>query len=273
MLEYMIGIMREEGRPRRYLRIKSDKEIAVLDGVVTFTREQQEKRSVYECIVGDVLREAQEGGFYYVWFSLESALIETDHTVQLAEEVGELAPAAAAASIAFVSLAESGGIDEGTAREYAGLFSPWEWPIDYAVGNIRSYEGRLYKCVQAHTSAEDWTPPATPAIWTEIADPAEEWPGWSQPIGAHDAYNKGDKVSHGGGKWVSTVDANVWEPGVYGWEEYTGETEAASYSARAAVDLDAMTVAQLKEYARENGIDISGKTLKADIIAAIKAAD
>ena len=29
---------------------------------------------------------------------------------------------------------------------------------------------------------------------------------------------KGDRVTHGGRTWVSTIDNNVWEPGVYGWE-------------------------------------------------------
>ena len=47
----------------------------------------------------------------------------------------------------------------------------------------------------------------------------DEWPVWVQPIGASDAYNKGDKVSHNEKNWISDVDANVWEPGVYGWTE------------------------------------------------------
>ena len=47
----------------------------------------------------------------------------------------------------------------------------------------------------------------------------EEWPEWVQPTGAHDAYNTGDKVTHNGVKYISDVDANVWEPGVYGWSE------------------------------------------------------
>ena len=42
-------------------------------------------------------------------------------------------------------------------------------------------------------------------------------------VGAHDAYNAGDKVSHGGKHWTSTVDSNVWEPGVYGWTEVVAE--------------------------------------------------
>lgn len=79
------------------------------------------------------------------------------------------------------------------------------------------YNGKLYKCVQAHTTQEDWTPDKTPALWVEVS--LEEWPEWKQPAGAHDAYKKGDKVTHNGKKWSSDVDANVWEPGVYGWSE------------------------------------------------------
>lgn len=39
--------------------------------------------------------------------------------------------------------------------------------------------------------------------------------------GAHDAYNRGDKVSYNGKHYISTIDNNVWEPGVYGWEAVT----------------------------------------------------
>lgn len=42
---------------------------------------------------------------------------------------------------------------------------------------------------------------------------------WVQPSGAHDAYQVGDVVTHGGRSWRSTVAANVWEPGVHGWVE------------------------------------------------------
>ena len=129
----------------------------------------------------------------------------------------------------------------------------------YKAGAIRLHAGRLYRCVQAHTSQENWTPDAAASLWAEIADPSEEWPKWAQPIGAHDAYSAGAKVSHSEKKWTSDLDNNVWEPGVYGWTEVK--------------DLDAMTVAELKEYASENGIALTGLTLKADILAAIKTAE
>ena len=79
------------------------------------------------------------------------------------------------------------------------------------------YNGKLYRCVQAHTTQADWTPDKTPALWVEVS--LEEFPEWKQPAGSHDAYKKGDKVTHNGKKWSSDVDANVWEPGVYGWSE------------------------------------------------------
>lgn len=124
-----------------------------------------------------------------------------------------------AASIVFVTLAENDSIDAVTAGEHAELFAAWAAGISYTVGNIRRYGDLLYKCIQAHTSQEDWTPPATPSLWRNIADPAEEYPEWSQPVGASDAYQNGDKVSHNDKHWTSTVDNNVWEPGVYGWDE------------------------------------------------------
>ena len=123
-----------------------------------------------------------------------------------------------ATSIAFVTLAEAGSIDDVTAGEHADLFTPWASPVTYKAGDIRRYDGQLYRCVQAHTSQADWTPDTAVSLWAKIADPADEWPEWSQPVGAHDAYQTGDKVSHNGQHWTSTVDGNVWEPGVYGWE-------------------------------------------------------
>ena len=128
--------------------------------------------------------------------------------------------------IAFVAMAEAGTIDGVTAGEHADLFSPWAYPVNYTVGQIRRYtDGKLYKCLQAHTSQADWTPDTAVSLWVSISDPAEEWPEWSQPLGAHDAYSKGAKVSHNGKHWISDLDANVWEPGQYGWTEAPAEAQ------------------------------------------------
>lgn len=136
---------------------------------------------------------------------------------------GEITKVNATGGIVFVTMAEAGSIDAVTAAEHADFFAEWAHPINYKTGNIRRYGGKLYRCVKDHTSQEDWTPEAAASLWAATADPAEEWPAWSQPVGAHDAYNAGDKVSHGGKHWTSNVGSNVWEPGVYGWSEVVEE--------------------------------------------------
>jgi hypothetical protein len=133
--------------------------------------------------------------------------------------IAQAESAANTTAIAFVVLAESGAIDEATAAEHTDVFADWEPNIEYITGNLRTYDGVLYKCVQAHRSQSDWTPPAAPALWIKAGDPADEWPEWSQPIGAHDAYAAGDKCAHNGKHWISDVNGNVWEPGAFGWTE------------------------------------------------------
>ena len=108
-------------------------------------------------------------------------------------------------------------LDDATALTGVELFPAWATDTAYAVGDRVQYNGVLYKCVQAHTSQADWMPDATPALWVIIS--VEEWPEWIQPTGAHDAYDKDAKVSHNGKHWKNTIDANVYEPGIYGWEE------------------------------------------------------
>ena len=138
-----------------------------------------------------------------------------------AELASSLASVQSASAVAFVALCEVGTLDTVTASEHAELFAEWAYPVAYTVGQLRRHNGKLYRCVQAHTAQADWTPDTAASLWSVAADPAEEWPAWSQPVGAHDAYAKGDKVSHNGKHWTSSVDSNVWEPGVYGWTEYT----------------------------------------------------
>lgn len=97
-----------------------------------------------------------------------------------------------------------------------------DWKKDsypYFAGERVTYNGAYYRCIQNHTSQADWTPDTAVSLWVLTSDPSEEYPEWKQPAGAHDAYNKGDKVSHNDKHWISDVDNNVWEPSVYGWTE------------------------------------------------------
>ncbi len=113
-----------------------------------------------------------------------------------------------------------GEVDAKVDEVVGEIFPEWNPNgYDYFAGERVKYDGLLYRCIQAHKSQADWTPDTAVSLWVAIDDPAIEWPEWKQPAGAHDAYMKGDKVSHNEKHWVSDIDNNVYEPGVYGWSE------------------------------------------------------
>lgn len=99
------------------------------------------------------------------------------------------------------------------------LFPNWQIDSEYMVNDRTSYNGVLYKCLTAHTSQSSWTPDVSPSLWVRVDNPGEEWPEWVQPLGSTDAYPLGAKVSHNDKHWISDYDANIWEPGVFGWSE------------------------------------------------------
>ena len=102
-------------------------------------------------------------------------------------------------------------------RQLGPLFPAFEPGITVAAGDVYSYSGHLVECVQAHTTQADWKPDSTPALWKVYRDSSAAPLPWKQPTGAHDAYQKDDRVTHSGQAWASTVESNVWGPGVYGW--------------------------------------------------------
>jgi len=93
----------------------------------------------------------------------------------------------------------------------------WRSGQVYAVGEVVFHQGEYYEVTQAHTSQAGWEPPQAPALFT-VHTPEGEVSAWVQPEGSHDAYALGDMVTHNGQTWQSTAEANVWEPGEYGWE-------------------------------------------------------
>lgn len=106
----------------------------------------------------------------------------------------------------------------------ATVFPAYEIGKKYKAKDVFSYgvngveDPQLYQVLQEHTSSETWPPDISPSLYKAIGVTEEGYPEWAQPLGASDAYNTGDIVSYKGTLYKSTVDANVWEPGVYGWE-------------------------------------------------------
>lgn len=127
----------------------------------------------------------------------------------------------------------AGTLPEEKALEIATIYPEWEVGKAYVVGDILSYgtnsagDPQLYKVVQAHTSQADWTPDSVPALYDAFGLDASGYPIWSQPSGAHDAYNTGDIVNYNGTLYQSLIDGNVWSPDVYpdGWQMVESGTE------------------------------------------------
>ena len=46
-----------------------------------------------------------------------------------------------------------------------GTAAAWQANIAYKVGDLVTYQGLTYKCIQAHTSLVGWEPPVVPALW------------------------------------------------------------------------------------------------------------
>ncbi|MBR4610189.1 MAG: hypothetical protein IKO38_07055 [Erysipelotrichaceae bacterium] len=117
-------------------------------------------------------------------------------------------------------------VSDQDAYDHPEAFPYWKVGFPYIKDDRVRYKDALFKVLQNHVSQEDWTPDVAVSLFVEISDPSQVWPEWKQPSGSHDAYEFGSKVSHlikeDGSKrhWISTYKgANVWEPGVYGWEE------------------------------------------------------
>lgn len=110
-------------------------------------------------------------------------------------------------------------LPDETALEVACLHPLWVAGTAYAVGFKVQHNGILYRCLTAHTAQDGWTPTAAPSLWAKVlvSEDGTALP-WEQPDSTN-PYMKGDKVTHNGKTWVSDIDNNVWEPGVYGWTE------------------------------------------------------
>ena len=209
-MEYLFGEMNINGEQRHTLRVKGQELEGFQPGSYHVHTDHYPDVTLTDSFRVDKLLRVDDDseGNHYAWYSLSeySRNIDRSPAAQMrADEAYTIADEGRTVnSVAFVTLAEAGSIDEG---------------VEYTVGQIRRYGDKLYRCVQAHKSQADWTPDVAVSLWTNIADPAEEWPEWSQPVGAHDAYQSGDKVTCDGTHWQSTLDNNVWRPGVAGWDE------------------------------------------------------
>lgn len=108
------------------------------------------------------------------------------------------------------------GITHQEIKDLSTIYTYYEVGKSYAINDVFSFEGKLYKVIQSHTSQADWLPPNLRSLYSPYT-PQGSILEWVQPYGSADAYSIDDKVTYNGYTWQSTINYNVWTPGAYGW--------------------------------------------------------
>ena len=119
------------------------------------------------------------------------------------------------------------------AMEVAYVYDPWVVGKAYKGGELFTYgvngvgDPQLYRVNdgKGHISQADWTPDVEKSLYTAIGLDDKGYAIWSQPTGAHDAYNDGDIVNHNGTLYISKINGNDTVPGTDDrwWEVYKEE--------------------------------------------------
>lgn len=125
--------------------------------------------------------------------------------------------------------AQAASLSDGQALGLDAMYAEYDETAKYKKGDITRDAGRLYRAIN-NVNGSTVHPADDGTNWRLMDEPDERgvFP-WRQPYWRKDYYRKGAQVTHNGATWVSDVNKNVWEPGVYGWHQAepsggTGET-------------------------------------------------
>ena len=150
--------------------------------------------------------------------ALEDA-IEAAVQEQMAEEAKRPLTMEEVVRLTIAKTINSITVEDETALRMVEYY-PAQDAASYAAGDRIQYNGKLYKCLQAHTAQADWNPVDAPSLWAEVlaGQDGTEIGEWVQP-GSTNPYMRGDRVRYNGKIYESEVDNNVWAPCVYGLVE------------------------------------------------------
>ena len=114
------------------------------------------------------------------------------------------------------------------ALEVPDLYPVYEVDHAYKKDERFTYNGRLFKVNQDHTSAAQWVPGETDteSLYTCLEMAGDGYLVWTHPTGAHTAYHTADVVhspTADDPRYQSLIDGTTWSPEAYpqGWELYT----------------------------------------------------
>ena len=97
-------------------------------------------------------------------------------------------------------------LDDSTALRMREFHPEWAAGVDYTAGYKVQHGGRLWRCLQAHTSQADWTPETAPALWTEICETHAGALSDPIPYSGNMALEAGKYYSQDGAVYLCTRD-------------------------------------------------------------------
>ena len=107
------------------------------------------------------------------------------------------------------------------------LLMPWKSgtsseTVSYKVGDVRTYDGKIWKCVQAHDHhGEPGWEPGSVSMWGAYhATDADHALPWVAPTGAHDMYKAGEYMIYTDGVTYRAKIDTAYSPEEYAqaWE-------------------------------------------------------
>lgn len=76
-------------------------------------------------------------------------------------------------------------VDDNTALRMTEFYPSWDAGVDYTAGHKIQHGGKLWRCLQAHTSQKGWEPStATAALWEQICETQYQSDTVNQPRAA-----------------------------------------------------------------------------------------
>ena len=61
-------------------------------------------------------------------------------------------------------------VDDNTALRMVAFYPEWAADTEYTIGYKVQRNGKLWRCIQAHTSQAGWEPENAASLWTEICE-------------------------------------------------------------------------------------------------------
>ena len=170
--------------------------------------------------LGDIFFDEEKEIFIYPVVDLTSEELE-EEMIQQIESMADSAESRIDMKLLLKLLSDklTAATDE-EAIEFKSLYKPYRVGVRVEKGDRFYYplNDKLYQVVQGHTTQLHYRPDENITLYKEVLPP-DTIGAWVRPIGDGYQYHVGEKVTHNGKTWICAVPNNVWEPGVYGWDE------------------------------------------------------